>query len=120
MENTPLKLNKFVRLADYFGMTASMVCLVHCMATPLLLSLFPLIGLGHDDKFHEYMIVAATVPALLALIPGFLRHRRWQVFALSASGLGLFITAEAVLAVAGGVLLFSAHFQNRAWCKSCK
>jgi len=125
-------LNKMVGAADYFGMTASTLCLLHCLGTPLVLSLFPLLGLGgQDDVVHRYMAVMVTLPVLLALIPGFFAHRRWLVPVLGGFGLACFIaavlligplygeTAETVLAVIGGAHLFAAHLKNRTFCRSC-
>lgn len=125
-------MNKMVGVADYFGMTASTLCLLHCLGTPLLLSLFPLLGFGEQDEaFHRTMTVMVTLPVLLALIPGFIAHRQWLVLALGGFGLTCFIAAvlvigprygeaaETVLAVIGGAHLFAAHFKNRTFCRSC-
>ena len=122
-------MHKMVGAADYVGMTASALCLVHCLGTPLLLSLFPVLGLGErDDAFHRYMVVLVTLPVL---IPGFFAHRRWQVLALGGFGLACFIAAvlvigsrygevaEMVLAVIGGAHLFAAHLKNQSFCRSC-
>ncbi len=72
-----------------------------------------------------------TLPALLALIPGFIIHRRWQIPVFGAIGLTCFVAAvllvgplygeatEAVLAVSGGLILFAAHVANRQVCRRC-
>jgi hypothetical protein len=125
-------LNRMIGLADYFGMTASTICLLHCIGTPLLLSFFPLFGLGgRDEAFHRIMVVLVSLPVLFALAPGFLAHRRWTVLALGGFGLSLFIaavllvgprygeSAETVLAVIGGLHLFAAHSKNRTFCRTC-
>jgi hypothetical protein len=124
-------LNKLIGYADRVGMMASGLCLVHCLAMPLLL--VPLFGLGHSgDAFHRAMVVIVTLPVLLALLPGYLAHRRWRVLALGGLGLASFgaavlvigprygESAELVLAVAGGVLLFGAHYRNRHHCACCR
>jgi hypothetical protein len=123
-------LNKVVGYADRFGMFASGLCLVHCLAMPLLL--IPLFGLGHQgDAFHRAMVAIVTLPVLLALIPGYLAHRHWRVLALGGLGLSSFVagvlvfgplygeSVELVLAVAGGLLLFGAHYRNRHHCACC-
>jgi hypothetical protein len=124
-------LNRFVGYADRFGMMASALCLVHCLAMPLLL--VPLFGLAHfGDGFHRAMVIAVTLPVLLALIPGYLAHRRWRVLALGGAGLAIFCaavlvigplhgeSAELLLAVMGGMLLFCAHYRNRHHCQCCQ
>ena len=109
-------------------MTAAFLCLLHCLGTPLLLVL-PLMGVGlNDDSFHRPMAIIVTLPALFALVPGYLFHRRWQVPVIGAFGLMCFVaalllvgpaygeTAEAALAVTGGLMLFAAHVANRRLC----
>jgi uncharacterized membrane protein len=121
-----------VGFADYAGMTASTLCLLHCLSTPFLISLFPLLGLAQqDDVVHRYMVVLVTLPVLLALIPGFIANRRWLVLVSGGFGLACFVTAvlfigpyygetaETVFAVIGGLHLFGAHLKNRSFCTSC-
>ena len=91
-------MNKMIGIADYAGMTTSALCLLHCLGAPLLLSLFPLLGLTQEDAaFHRTMAVVVTLPVLAALIPGFVAHRRWLVLAFGGGGLGCFITAMFVI-----------------------
>ena len=125
-------MNRFIRLADYTGITASMLCLVHCIATPFLLVAFPLVGLAHEDaSFHHAMALFVTIPVIAALVPGFIIHQRWSTLALGGLGLTCFLVAvfligprfgevaETILAVIGGAFLLTAHFRNRLLCKRC-
>jgi MerC mercury resistance protein len=124
-------VNKIIRIADYFGMTASALCLVHCLGMPLLL-LLPMAGfLREDAQVHHVMVFLVSLPVLLALIPGFMTHRRIAVPLLATAGLTSFFSsvflvgprygeiAETVLAVIGGAFLISAHARNRSFCRSC-
>jgi hypothetical protein len=121
-----------IRLGDYAGMTASALCLLHCLAMPLLMAAFPMLGLAHaHDSFHNSILAAVSIPVLLSLLPGYLRHRDGVVLALGALGLGSFLAAifilspmygemaEAAGAVLSGVLLLSAHIRNRRFCAHC-
>jgi len=125
-------MKKLVRFADYAGMAASALCLVHCLAMPLLLAAFPLLGLGSDHHaLHDALLVAATVPVLLALAPGYLRHRDPIAPALGIAGLALFLAAvlvigpraghgaETAAAVVSSLLLLSAHVRNHRHCGQC-
>ena len=125
-------MNKLIGAADYCGMTVSAACLLHCLGVPLLLVLFPALGLaGDDDAFHRTMAVMVAVPALLALLPGFLRHRSKAVVLSGMAGLACFSAAmlvveplygeaaELVLAIIGGALLFFAHMRNLRSCRCC-
>lgn len=125
-------MNRIVRLGDYIGMGASGACLLHCIATPLLLLLFPMLGWAqHDEQIHRYMTAFVVAPAILALIPGYLAHRRRMVAALGFVGVTCFFVAfaaeevfhsellELALFVAGGACLFMAHLNNRRFCRHC-
>jgi len=122
----------WIKVGDYAGIAASALCMVHCLATPLLMMAFPMLGLAHaHDTFHDLMLAAISLPVLLALLPGYLRHRDKAVLVLGLLGLGSFLaavfvvspllgeTAEAVAAVFSGVLLLGAHFRNRRHCNRC-
>lgn len=126
-------MNRAIQLADYFGMMVTILCLMHCLGIPLLLILLPLTSLGQpDDAIHRFMAVMVTLPVLLALIPGFVAHRRRSVLVLGGLGLTCFIvailflgprhgeTAEVVLASIGGAFLLAAHFRNRSFCRRCQ
>ncbi|MEH6437112.1 MerC domain-containing protein [Massilia sp. DD77] len=125
-------MKSLIRFGDYAGMTASALCLAHCLAMPLLMAAFPMLGLAHEhDSFHNSLLAAISVPVLLSLLPGYLRHRDGVVLALGALGLGSFLAAifvlspmygeaaEAAGAVLSGVLLLIAHIRNRRFCAHC-
>lgn len=126
-------------LGDVAGMIASGLCLVHCLALPLVAVAAPALGMAvdHDhahghDAVHGILLWAITLPVLLTLVPAFLRHRRRDVLALGVAGLGSFVLALFVLgpqfghgfetagAVLSGVLLMAAHYRNRRAARGCR
>lgn len=124
-------MNILRRVGDTAGMLASALCLLHCLALPLLLAIFPVMGLGHDEGFHAAMVGVAMLAALAALAPGYAAHRRASVALSGAAGLAclavaVFVAgprygevAETWLTVGGASLLCLAHLRNRACCDSC-
>ncbi|MFC5458569.1 MerC domain-containing protein [Massilia niabensis] len=118
--------------ADYAGMAASALCLAHCLAMPLLVAAFPLLGLGSDHHgLHDALLAAVTLPVLLALVPGYLAHRDPAALLLGIAGLAAFLLAvfavgprfgelaETVVAAASSVLLITAHVRNHRFCRRC-
>ena len=127
-----MSMKSLIRFADYAGMAASALCLVHCLAMPLLLAAFPLLGLGGEHHgLHDALLLGVTVPVLLALVPGWLAHRDPAPLLLGLAGLGAFLVAvlfvgpafgqgaETGLAVLSSVLLIAAHRRNHRFCKAC-
>ena len=129
-------MKHLIRFADYAGIAASALCLVHCLAMPLLLAVLPLTSpllgsAGDDHGLHDALLVGVTVPVLLALVPGFLAHRDPAPLLLGSAGLGCFLVAvlfvgpafgqgaEAVLAILSSALLIAAHRRNHRFCKAC-
>ena len=121
-----------IKFGDIAGMTASVLCLLHCLAMPLVILAFPMLGLAHaHDTFHDTLIAAITLPVLLALVPGYLRHRDKTTLLIGCAGLALFLAAvfivspllgehaEAAVAVLSGFMLLYAHLRNRRFCKRC-
>ncbi len=54
-------MKTLIRFADYAGMAASALCLVHCLAMPLLMAAFPLLGLGEEHHaLHDALLLGYT------------------------------------------------------------
>ena len=120
------------RHADLAGATASGVCLIHCLLTPLLISLDPdlLPYLPGDVWFHRALAVGIVVLGAIAFIPGYLIHRRKAllfpiiggmtlILLVACSGETLSQPVELTLNISGSVLLVAAHLLNRSFCRQC-
>ncbi|MBO9827041.1 MerC domain-containing protein [Xanthomonas sp. A2111] len=108
---------------DASAMLLSGLCLLHCLALPLLAAALPLFGVWAEAEWVHVVFVAIAAPlAGLALWRG---HRRdalpWPLWALAALGLlGLLAGAfgipdeasETAMTVSGSVALASAHLWN--------
>ena len=124
-------MNTLRRAGDRAGVLASALCLLHCLALPLLLAFFPMLGLGHGEGFHAAMVGIALLAAVAALAPGYAVHRRASVALAGAGGLACLAAAvlvagtrygevaETWLTVGGAGLLCLAHLRNRACCGNC-
>lgn len=108
-------------LLDKSAMTLSGLCLLHCLAGTLLLTVFAAGGewLGHD--VHLVGLLLALPLAAVALWRGVAQHGRLGVALLGGTGIalmGLSLVighgglAEIALSVAGVVLLGLAHLWN--------
>ena len=114
---------------DQFGAGLSLACAVHCMATPLLLSLLPLVGLGFlaDESVETLLLGASLVLAVGSLCWGFRIHHQRRTLLLLGAALLLIVygrlspeeTVEIVGVVLGAGLLACGHLLNRHLCKTC-
>ncbi len=110
---------------DRVGVCLSALCMVHCLALPLLLLMTPafLTAFLTGHEFHVVLAVLLTILAFASFWPGYRQHRRLSVFAAGLAGVCLISVgafaeeweAEAlgrVLTVCGSVALIGAHVVN--------
>jgi hypothetical protein len=112
---------RFSSLLDKSALTLSGLCLVHCLAGTLILTVFAASGdwLGHN--VHLVGLLLALPMAAITLWRGVRLHGRIGVAVLGALGIAFMATslvishgdiAEVVLSVIGVSLLAAAHFWN--------
>lgn len=116
-----------VRGLDALAMLLSGLCLVHCLALPLLVAALPLAAssLVADERFHQWLLLGAVPTSVIALGWGWRRHRAAVVAWLGIIGLMLMVFAafgvhtgliddhgERVLTVIGALALAIAHLRN--------
>lgn len=108
-------------IADSFGMGASALCLVHCLALPLLAPFIPFLdSLADAEWVHVALFLMVAPTAAFALLTGFRHHREIRIPLAGWSGVTLlalplheaFHTLDTPLSVAGGMLLIAAHLGN--------
>ena len=81
---------------DTFAISISIVCAVHCLLTPVLVVLLPIITTTfwvHKD-FHLWMLLFVLPTTSLAVFLGCRRHRDKFVMGLSATGLVCLFTVS--------------------------
>jgi uncharacterized membrane protein YfcA len=119
--------------ADRLGIIASALCFVHCILTPVLLSLSAVWAhyLPSEEGLHRVLAVMVAAIGCFAIINGYRRHRRFRVLFLMSAGI-LFIfagawlgdrlpshIAEVAVTLTGSSLMIAAHFINHTFCKNC-
>lgn len=122
---------KMSSVLDTVAVGLSGLCLVHCLALPLLIALLPLVGatLIDHESFHQIILIAVVPTTAIALGSGYIRHRRAAIAALGAVGIGALAFAafalhalhahamETWITVAGGLILAVAHIRNFRHCR---
>jgi MerC mercury resistance protein len=120
------------RHADLAGATASGLCLVHCLLTPVVISLFPsaIPYLPGDAWFHRALAAGIILLGAAAFVPGYRIHRRKPLLALIGAGIAFILTVawtgesmsratELTLSISGSLMLVTAHLLNRSFCRQC-
>lgn len=103
---------------DLVGILLSSLCVVHCLATPLVLLALPF---AFEDHFHSHVAPFVGVVALAAVGRGAWVHRRSRPLPPLGAGLGLLTivavfepggSLEIALSIAASGLLIVAHWLN--------
>jgi multisubunit Na+/H+ antiporter MnhG subunit len=110
---------------DALGLAISVVCMVHCLALPLIALLLPTLALRFDHttdhQLHWLLLALAAPVSSLALWRGARRHQRWTWLKVGTAGLALMLLgvlhtfgekSEVAVTMLGVSLLALAHFRN--------
>ena len=113
------------KIWDKVGICASGLCLVHCLATPVILLIFPTFKLAflEHHAIHEVLGVLVVSSVLIAVYPQCRKHGHKDIIGFALGGV-LFILAgvffghdlgeelEHGLTIVGSILLLTAHVKN--------
>jgi hypothetical protein len=110
------------RAGDALAIGLSGLCLIHCLALPVLASLLPMLGAWVEAAWLHWVFAAAAAPvSLWALTRPHAAGPSRPALALAAAGILLLVAGAAEMAghgvetpvtVAGSLLLAAAHFLN--------
>jgi peptidoglycan/LPS O-acetylase OafA/YrhL len=118
---------------DRAGIYASALCFVHCLATPVVLSLSAVSAhfLPTEEHTHRTLAVFVTIVGALALGTGYRRHKQRSILVLMAVGLALIFSGayfgdllpnhwcEVAITLAGSACMIAAHRRNHTFCQQC-
>lgn len=109
---------------DRTAVMLSALCLLHCLALPLLVALPPLVAGLSAESLHAPMLLVVLPVSLVAFGLGFRHHGNRGILAGGALGMLLLVlggtlahyylglAADRSLTVAGALVLGWAHFRN--------
>ena len=119
---------------DLVGAFISSLCVVHCIALPLLVLMAPAIGtffFAGEGITHVVLFGLVLAAAGMSFIPGYKVHKHAAPLGFSLSGIAFLAGAtflahdwlghhwEPLLAICGSAQLIFAHWLNHIKCKSC-
>lgn len=120
------KDDRLISALDMAGMTASTICLVHCLAMPVVIALIPAFAaeLFESEWFHITLAFAVLIFCLAAFVPGYYRHHDKRLVWIGVTGISLVFfatfvarywseTAEIAIVTVGNLVLVAGHLLNR-------
>lgn len=117
---------------EVLGVVAPIVCLIHCLATPVLLVALPFLTATHlegSESSHLWFHWIIVGLCAIAIVPAYLSHRRANVLLLFLAGAGFVLvpayvpeleslTATVITALSASVCLVSANLLNRKYSQT--
>jgi uncharacterized membrane protein YfcA len=118
---------------DQIGIWTSTLCVIHCLLTPVLLSLSAVSAhfLPSEERTHRTLAVAIAALGAIALLKGYRKHRSSRVLVLMAVGLAFIFggaywgnhlpshTVEVLVTLVGSGFMIAAHRTNHTFCRDC-
>lgn len=112
---------------DLYAVGLSTLCVIHCVALPLLVALMPVVAQAAENELVHRVLVVVAVPVSLRVIWKTRPAKSNRLFIGAAlTGLGFLLLAafvetvsahEQPITVAGALLLGSAHVWH--WLRRC-
>ena len=120
------------RPLDILAISISGLCAVHCLLTPLVIILFPILSgtVIAGENFHRLLLWVILPTSGLAVVLGCRRHKDTVVFALGMVGLSLLIVGalwahawlgewgDRLLTMVGGGIMAVGHVRNYRLCRN--
>lgn len=111
---------------DQVAIALSAICIVHCLAVPVIVAVLPIaaVSLGDGGHFHALMLWLVVPTSIAGFGLGVRVHRRFGIVLLGAAGVAALAAAalwghnlwnEAVeigVSVIGSLMLAAAHWLN--------
>ena len=126
-----MQMLKIQNLLDGLAISASLLCVLHCLLMPFLLILVPIISSTFvaGEEFHFALVVFVLPLSIIALFLGCSRHKDRTVIILGAVGLTSLVLialfghdflgeiGEKVATVISGTILAAGHLRNFKMCR---
>jgi hypothetical protein len=121
--------SKSSAVLDNTAVVLSGICLLHCLALPVLIALLPFLGQFGDGHFHGQMLVVVLPVSIIAFSLGFRRHRNKSVVAWGIAGMLVLafgatvahssfgLVADRTATICGALILACAHYFNNRFSR---
>lgn len=118
-------------LLDTAAVVMSGICMLHCLALPIALTMLPILNVAVLDEqvFHLLLLVFILPVSVVALAIGCRQHKDRLTLVLGVLGLSVLlftavfghdffgINGERIVTSMGGIVLALAHIQNYRRCR---
>ncbi|MDH3719704.1 MAG: MerC domain-containing protein [Planctomycetota bacterium] len=117
-------MSKSTNWLDGAAVGLSALCLVHCLALPLVVAGLPFLAQFSEGHLHKQMLIVVLPLSIVALGLGYRHHHNGRIVAAGAVGMALLtvgatiahsqwgLMADRSFTIVGALVLAAAHFYN--------
>ena len=117
-------MSKSTNWLDGAAVGLSALCLIHCLALPLVVAGLPFLAQFAEGHLHKQMLVIVLPLSIVALGLGFRHHRNARIVVAGVVGMTLLtigatvaheqwgLAADRTFTITGALVLAAAHFYN--------
>jgi uncharacterized membrane protein len=117
-------MSKSTKWLDGAAVGLSALCLIHCLALPLVVAGLPFLAQFAEGHLHAQMLVVVLPLSIVALGLGYRHHRNARIVAAGVAGMTLLtlgatlaheswgVAADRAFTIVGALVLAAAHFYN--------
>lgn len=117
-------MSKPANWLDGAAVGLSALCLIHCLALPLVVAGLPFLAQFAEGHLHAQMLIVVVPLSILALGLGFRHHRNRKIVLAGVAGMTLLsigatyahghwgLVADRAFTIAGALVLATAHYFN--------
>ena len=117
-------MSKSTNWLDGTAVGLSALCLIHCLALPLMVAGLPFLAQFSEGHLHAQMLVIVLPLSTIALGLGFRHHRSMPIVLAGIVGMALLaigatyahsqlgLAADRAFTIIGALVLAGAHFYN--------
>jgi len=117
-------MSKSTNWLDGAAVGLSALCLIHCLALPLLVAGLPFLAQFSEGHLHAQMLFVVLPLSIVALGLGFRHHRNTRIVTAGVVGMSILtlgatvahtrlgLTADRLFTIVGALVLAAAHFYN--------
>lgn len=122
---------------DQVGIAVSLLCLIHCLCSPLLIIALPWLDTWIETPWAHLVFLVGVAPlAIISFYRSYIHHRKPLPLALGLIGIVLLLLGMLVgihhafeqldhlshhsLPVLGSLFIIAAHLINIKWCHTTK
>ena len=125
-------MSKSTSWLDGAAVGLSALCLVHCLALPLLVVGLPFLAQFAEGHLHAQMLLIAVPLSVFALGLGYRHHRNLRIVMAGVVGISFLtlgatvahdswgIMADRIITIIGSLVLATAHYYNSVQTRARK